>query len=159
MYRLFFAFVALLLFAISPLGTHSALSSRTVPASETLYDDLILALIQVESSGSDEAVGDLNLRDKSYGCLQIRQPAVDDYNQTNQTSWKAEDCLRNRELSITICKWYLGYYASESRLGRAPTLEDRARIWNGGPNGWKKSGTHGYWIKVQKALVARGEVR
>ena len=115
-------------------------------------DKLIEALIQVESGGDNNAVGDCNLSSKAYGCLQIRQPCVDDFNKWNGTSHRAKDCLGNRPLSTTICKWYLGYYANEKRLGRMPTDEDRARIWNGGPNGWKKLVTTNYWTKVKVAL-------
>jgi len=115
-------------------------------------DHLISALIQVESSGHNDAIGDKHLKQKAYGCLQIRQPAVDDYNRWHGTNHKAEDCLGNRSLSVAICKSYIGRYATESRLGRKPSDEDKARIWNGGPNGWKSSGTVGYWKKV-KALL------
>lgn len=115
-------------------------------------DQLIAALIQHESRGDDRAVGDKNFRHKAYGCLQIRQPAVDDYNHRHGTSYKAEACLGNRALSIAICRWYIGNYATESRLGRKPTDQDKARIWNGGPNGWKTSSTLAYWEKVRKVL-------
>ena len=113
---------------------------------------LIDALITVESNSDDDAIGDLHLKNKAYGCLQIRQPCVDDVNLRHGTSSKAEDCLGNRELSVWICEKYLEIYATKSRLGREPTDEDRARIWNGGPNGWKKETTEAYWAKVKKVL-------
>lgn len=47
---------------------------------------------------------------------------------------------------------YMARYATERRLGRPVTDEDRARIWNGGPNGYKKSATVKYWTKVRKEL-------
>ena len=43
-------------------------------------------------------------------------------------------------------------YATEERLGRPVTLEDIARIHNGGPNGYKKQSTIPYWKKVQCLL-------
>jgi hypothetical protein len=43
-------------------------------------------------------------------------------------------------------------YATSKRLGRPVTDQDRARIWNGGPNGYKKKATLGYWAKVRKEL-------
>ncbi len=113
---------------------------------------LITALIEVESRGNDFATGDNHLSNKAYGCLQIRQPCVDDVNRVYGTKHKAEDCLGNRELSVWICEKYLQIYATEKRLARNPTDEDMARIWNGGPNGWKKSSTDAYWVKVKKAL-------
>lgn len=114
--------------------------------------ELVDALIQVESGGDDSAVGDKNLQDKAYGCLQIRQPCVDDVNRAYGTNYRAEDCCNDRVLSIKIYELYIRLYATKTRLGREPTDEDRARIWNGGPNGWKKSSTKKYWIKVKKKI-------
>ena len=113
---------------------------------------LVAALIQVESGGNDNAIGDLNLDQKAYGCLQIRQPCVDDVNRRHETSYKAEDCLGKRALSIWLCQKYIAMYATQKRLGHVPTDEDKARIWNGGPNGWRKKSTEAYWAKVKKVL-------
>ncbi len=115
---------------------------------------LLPALIKVESGGRDDAVGDSHLKDKAYGALQIRQPCVDDVNRRYGTSYRAEDCLNNRQLSIWICQRYIALYATEKSIGRTPTDQDRARIWNGGPQGWKSKRTLGYWAKVQKAMNA-----
>ncbi len=109
---------------------------------------LITVLIQVESGGDDRAVGDKHLKQKAYGCLQIRQPVCDDYNDHHGTAYRAEQMRGNRELSVKVCRWYLEYYGA--RLGRAATEQDCARIWNGGPNGWKRQSTRGYWKKVQE---------
>ncbi|MDP6249404.1 MAG: hypothetical protein QGH26_01040 [Candidatus Pacebacteria bacterium] len=57
-------------------------------------------------------------------------------------------CIR----SIAICREYIDYYAIERRIGREPTLQDMARIWNGGPNGYKKPSTKKYWEKVKEVL-------
>ena len=120
-----------------------------VAAEET---PLLRALIAVESRGNDSAIGDIGLRHKAYGCLQIRQPCVDDVNTFCGTSYRAEDTLGNRALSIWIFKKYTERYTTSARLEHGPTAEDIARIWNGGPNGWKKASTLPYWAKVQKAL-------
>lgn len=121
-------------------------------------DQLIAALIQHESRGDDHAVGDKNLRHKAYGCLQIRQLAVDDYNRWNGTNHKAEDCLGNRVLSIAICRSYIGHYATESRLGRRPTDEDNARIWNGGPVGCFDNGSLDKFGRKPKTEKTRKDV-
>jgi hypothetical protein len=115
-------------------------------------NELIQALIAVESGGNDHAIGDRHLNNKAYGPLQIRQPCVDDVNRIWRTNYRAEDMLGNRQLSISVCKAYIALYATEKRLGRQPTAEDMARIWNGGPNGWKKSSTLSYWEKVRKYI-------
>jgi hypothetical protein len=117
-------------------------------ATEQVPDSFINALISVESSGDDKAVGD---KGKAKGCLQIWEVVVIDVNRKFNTNYKHDDAF-DRKKAIDICRKYLSIYATEARLGRKPTLEDYARIWNGGPNGFKKSATEKYWLKVQKAL-------
>lgn len=119
---------------------------------EAKADTLVSALISVESGGDDNAVGDKALADKAYGCLQVRQPCVDDVNRKLGTSYHAEQCLGNRALSVRIFQAYIAMYATERRLGRAVTDQDRARIWNGGPSGWRRKSTLAYWAKVKKAM-------
>lgn len=121
-------------------------------------DKLITALIEQESHGDDCAVGDKNLKDHAYGCLQIRQCVVADYDRWNNTDYQAKDMLGNRMLSIKVCKDYIDHYASEKRIGRTPTEEDMARIWNGGPSGWKKKQTLSYWKSVEHILERSSHV-
>ena len=109
---------------------------------------LLQAIAVVESGGNDRAIGDRHLLQKAYGSLQIRQPVCDDYNQAHVTKYRAIQMRGNRALSEEICRWYINHYATKARLGRPPTDEDRARIWNGGPSGWKKKSTKSYWRKV-----------
>ncbi len=142
MRRSFFILVLFLIIALAGV-------SRAAEPS----DALITALIQVESSGNDRAVGDKHLKQKAYGPLQIRQPVCDDINRRYGTSYKAQDCLGNRELSIKLCKQYIGMYATSKRLGHTPSNEDMARIWNGGPNGFRKVSTEKYWEKVRTVLM------
>ena len=53
-------------------------------------------------------------------------------------------------MSIGMMLWNtILRYANEKRLGRKVTNEDRARIHNGGPNGYKKKATVGYWSDVK----------
>lgn len=126
-------------------GTSSILEIKT---KKTLVD----ALIKVESSGNDFAVGDLNLKDKAYGCLQIRQPVCDDVNRSFGTAYKADQMLGNREISIWMFGKYMELWATKQNVGGDVTDEHRARIWNGGPKGFKRTSTVGYWEKVKKAL-------
>lgn len=117
-------------------------------------DSLIDALIKVESKGNDYAVGDVNLPDKAYGCLQVRKPCIDDVNAANGTNYRAESMLGNRALSVWAFNRYMDLYATAQNLGHVATNEDRARIWNGGPNGWKSPSTEGYWQAVSKLLAS-----
>ena len=108
------------------------------------------ALIQVESSGNDTAVGDGG---KAVGCLQIWQVVIDDVNRVYHTNYRAPDRMDRRK-SIEICVKYLAFWGKryEKKTGRKCTREILARIWNGGPNGYDKKNTVEYWNKVKMAL-------
>ena len=111
-------------------------------------DRLIPALVQVESNGNPRAVGDGG---KALGALQIWSVVVVDVNRALGTRYTHRDAFDPAKAEA-ICRAYLSIYATPRRLGRTPTMEDAARIWNGGPNGWKKKATDSYWHKVARAL-------
>jgi hypothetical protein len=120
-------------------------------AQAALSPRLVSALIQVESSGRDHAVGD---NGRAVGCLQIHPILVDDVNtilarRGSSTRFTLADRL-NRQKSVAMLEVYLGHYGR--RLGRKATEQDLARIWNGGPAGWKRSSTLRYWSKVSSKL-------
>ncbi len=108
---------------------------------------LIDALIMVESGGDDNAVGDKTLVHKAYGCLQIRQPYMDDVNVALGTSYRAQDCLGNRGLSVKAFSAYMSRYEPNG------TDEQKARCHNAGP-GWRRNLalTDAYWAKVKRLL-------
>ena len=111
-------------------------------------DSLINAIIKVESNDNVNAIGD---NGKAVGCMQIWKVVVDDVNKVSKLKYNYNDRF-NKEKSIEIFKLYINKYATAKRLGRTPTDEDIARIWNGGPNGFKKAGTKQYWLKVKAEL-------
>lgn len=110
------------------------------------------AIIMVESGGDDNAKGDLNIPQHAYGCMQIRQPVCDDVNAAYGTRLTAVQMLGRRSLSKAFFWLYMSLYCTSANLGRLPTDQDRARIWNGGPNGYKNPATYGYWNRVQAAM-------
>lgn len=120
-------------------------SAATVPS-----DELIAALIQVESSGDGLAIGD---KGKAYGCLQLWDTYIQDVNRVYRTSYRHKDAF-NRLTAIEITKKYLTFYGKiyTKRTGKKPTNEVFARIHNGGPIGYKKVETLEYWTKVKVAL-------
>lgn len=120
------------------------------PKSPAPPPDLVSALIQTESNGNDWAVGDTHLVNKAYGPLQIRKPCLDDVNTVNGTNYRPEEMRGNRKLSIWVFEQYMKIWATEEKIGRPVTNQDRARIWNGGPRGWMKPQTLSYWSKVLK---------
>jgi hypothetical protein len=110
---------------------------------ESMITELLLAaLIQVESSGNNLAVGD---NGKAIGCLQIHAGVVQDYNRWNGTHL-THSSMTNRALSIAVCRAYIAHY------GASKSIEAQARIWNGGPKGDTKTATIGYWNKVKNNL-------
>ncbi len=115
---------------------------------------LILALITVESSGNDQAIGDNGL---AYGALQIHASYAADAAEFAGKDWKHEDAF-DREKSIDMFLAYMSRYATEKRIGRPVTIQDIARIHNGGPNGYKKEATLVYWEKVKKELFSRDAI-
>tara|TARA_R100001015_G_C4631072_1_gene193269 strand:+ start:649 stop:1071 length:423 start_codon:yes stop_codon:yes gene_type:complete len=83
----------------------------------------------------------------SRGPLQISRAAWIDADMPG----KYED-VDDLEYSLRTFRKYMARYATERRLGRKPTLEDEARIWNGGPNGYKRAATKPYWNKTLEEL-------
>lgn len=118
--------------------------------------DLASAIIQVESEGNDYAIGDKNLTDKAYGCMQIRQGVMDQVNAKLGTRYSPSDLLGNRSLSVLVFNTYWTIFPS------LITDEDKARAWNGGPYWKTEYGKPGYdtytkaldtyWAKVQAVM-------
>ena len=85
---------------------------------------------------------------KAMGPLQIHRVAWLDVRRDGEAY---EDC-EGLAYSLVVMARYFERYAVERRLGHTPTDEDRARIWNGGPNGYKKRATVGYWSRVERVM-------
>lgn len=99
----------------------------------------------VESSGRTGPI--LGDGGAALGPLQIHRACWQDANLPG----KYEDCA-DLEYSKRVFRAYMSRYATSRRIGRAVTDEDRARIWNGGPQGYKKFTTITYWNKVKGHL-------
>ena len=111
---------------------------------------LIKALEQVESNGKVLAVGD---KGKAYGCLQIWDVVIQDVNRISKSNYKHKDAF-NRDKAFKIVEIYLEHWGKiyEKRTGRKVTNEVYARVFNGGPIGYKKKSTIKYWKKVKGEL-------
>ena len=112
------------------------------------------AIRKVESGGCADplnAVGDGGL---SIGPYQIMEcyhsdakafdPSLPPYE-----SLRGPGSIANSE---RVMQAYSNRYTTEKRLGRPPTFEDFARNHNGGPDGYKKDSTVGYFAKVKGNL-------
>ena len=110
-------------------------------------DYLLEALIQVESQGNENAVGDKHLSRPSIGVLQIRPIMVREVTRILkkhkvEKKYTLEDRY-SREKSIEMFYiWQAFHHADDSD-------EVIARCWNGGSKGWKRKSTLYYWSKVQ----------
>lgn len=106
---------------------------------------IIAILVSIESNGNDLAIGDGGA---ARGPLQIHKSVVEDVNRISgrKFQWKR---MTNRAEATQVATIYLSHYATEARLGHKPTGEDVARIWNGGPNGYKRTATDGYALKFK----------
>ena len=111
---------------------------------------LIEALIQVESNGKEDCVGDKHLIIPSIGVLQIRPIMVREVNRIlkklgKDKRYKNKDRY-SRVKSIEMFIIWRDYHHKDD------SDEVVSRCWNGGPKGYKRKKTLHYWDKVQKAL-------
>ena len=105
--------------------------------------NLISALMLVESSNNDLAIGD---QGRAIGCLQIHKAVVLDVNRITGSHYRHQD-MTNRVAARAVCQAYLTHY------GKGKSTEEQARIWNAGPQGHKKKqATDAYWVKVKKQI-------
>ena len=104
--------------------------------------NLISALIMVESSNNDLAIGD---QGRAIGCLQIHRSVVLDVNRITGSHYRHQD-MTNRAAARAVCQAYLTHY------GRGATTEQLARRWNGGPTGDRKTATVAYWAMVKQQI-------
>ena len=114
---------------------------------KTITDkELINALINVESANNDNAYRSC---EGAAGALQIRRTMVRDVNrilrrQKSNQQYTYEDRW-NRQKSIEMFNIYCNHY-------NLVTPEEKARCWNGGPQGMQYKMTASYWKKVKNQL-------
>lgn len=109
----------------------------------TTMDDLISAMIMVESRGNDSAYC---AREDAAGCLQIRPVMVAEVNRILKREAYTLQDRWNRQKSVEMLRVFSKYYKLES-------FEDIARCWNGGPRGNTYASTNRYWNKVQNEMI------
>src|SRR6056300_566107 len=111
--------------------------------------DLVSALILVESRGNDSAIGDRHLvGEEAVGALQIRPVMVREVNrilkiQKSNKRYKLKDRF-DREKTLEMFYIWKNYHHQDS------DFETIARNWNGGPRGYKRSSTLKYWSKYKR---------
>ena len=114
---------------------------------------LLDALIEVESGGKDDAVGDGG---KAIGCLQIWKPYWIDATERSSIGGVYKDCF-DRAYARSIASAYFDRYAKKAWTSLSDfDAETCARIHNAGPRAMSKKRkplTDAYWAKVQKELA------
>ena len=111
--------------------------------------DLLAAMCEVESNcvphkvGKDNEIGWYQILPDFWTAALEHDPSI---------GGEYEDVAKDKEYAEKIILAYWDRYATIDRLGRIPTDEDRARIHNKGPNGYKKDSSIDYWNKVKAIL-------
>ena len=108
---------------------------------------LLDAIMYVESRNDPTA---WNKKEDACGVLQIRPIMIDDVNRilakNDIPKVYTLDDRWSKQKSIEIFYIIQEYYSPNG------TPERIARVWNGGPNGYKKDCTLQYWNKVKQQL-------
>lgn len=108
---------------------------------------LVDAVMYVESRNNPNA---WNKHEDACGVLQIRPIMINDVNRIlskkNTPKVYTLNDRWNKTKSIEIFYIIQEYYSPNG------TPERIARVWNGGPNGYKKPQTLAYWHKVKQQL-------
>jgi hypothetical protein len=102
-----------------------------------IYDNLIKAIVQVESNGNRYA---LNVKEGAYGCFQVRLCRLQDYNAETGLKLSLID-MYDYEISRKV---FLHYTKGRS-------FETISRAWCSGERGTKKA-SQNYWQKVKQLL-------
>lgn len=113
--------------------------------------EFFLAIAIIESSMDPSAIGD---NGRSYGIYQIQEIYIEDVNRIYGTDYEWPRDAIDQQKATSIVTLYLSHYGSAKRLGKPATMEQLARIHNGGPNGHLKKSTEKYADKFFDALEA-----
>jgi len=115
------------------------------------FSQLLDAIMEQETGGEDDpsnAVGD---NGDSLGPFQIQEAYWNDAVEQDPSlaaNGQTYDSVRDESYARAVVAAYMTRYATESRIGRTPSVEDVARIHNGGPNGYSSDNTDGYWNDI-----------
>ena len=145
------------------LGAALFLGAVALPAARAFQSDplpgnldsrLWSAIVTVESGGDPQAFSSSG----AAGIAQIREVCLVDCNRiARQKGLDLHFVPADRfdpDKARQMWDLYLSYYGDqyEKATGQPPTDEVYARIWNGGPSGWRKDSTLEYWGRVQAFL-------
>ena len=134
------------------------LGTPAMAITDAEMDKVLSAIRIVESNNNSDAVGDSG---KAIGVYQIWDSYWKDacnYSSTDdlRISDGYKKCF-DADYADKVVRVYMTRHANERRLGRVVTMEDVARMHNGGPRaawakGKKKENLNAYWNKVKAEL-------
>lgn len=123
-------------------------SARTVPVTTSA---LIDAIADVETHrGADDA-----------NVYQLRPIYVEDVCRITGQHITFEQAIDDDALARACIEAYWDHYGHWywRITGKVADAEVLARMHNGGPDGWRKPSTLGYWRKVRSALMVNGGLK
>jgi len=118
---------------------------------------LISVIMMIETGGHPDPLNAVGDNGRSIGCMQIQMCVIEDVNRVyKRHNYVAKDRY-DKVKSQEICYLYLLHWGNhyENKTGKKATSQVLARIWNGGPNGWKKASTKEYGMKAKNLLLNR----
>jgi hypothetical protein len=119
---------------ISFLTIVAALEGRNAD-NDSRHVDLLAAMCEVESNCDPTKVG----KDDEIGWYQILPDFwTDALEYDPNIGGVYEDVAKDKKYAERVILAFWDRYATKERLGRPATDEDRARMHNKGPNGYKK---------------------
>ena len=140
-----FGLILVSVLALAPVDAKTPPAPRVaVPVDAYTVQDLLDAMYAVESNRGKNLIGDGG---KAIGPYQIWESYWRDaveFDPSIGGSYK--DCMK-KEYSEKIIRAYWKRYAP-----KGATLEQLARIHNGGPKGHTRTATLKYWQKIVKAM-------
>ena len=122
----------------------AAIVSIAVPPTDSEMDKLFGAMLVVEGNPTNKKVHEPN-GTITQGPYCISRAYWDDAMEFSDYVVDYDKYVNNHEMCEAVMRLYFKRY-------KACTLEQMARIHNGGPRGMSKKSTEVYWAKVQEAM-------
>ena len=127
----------------------------SVAQAQFSWTDTLGYIRLVETGGMPNGgIGALGDGGKAFGPYQIWSP----YWQDSRVKGSHAHCLNSKAYSEKVMQGYMFRYAPRElgRLmagkGTMADVEKVSRIHNGGPKGWKRKSTLGYWAKIKRKI-------
>jgi len=144
-------YFAILWLVLSPMvlpvqTSYEGVASQNETTQGSENSELLNLILTIQFIESNHDSTRINHKEDAVGIMQVRPIMILDLNRINGfEKYKLADRYSVSK-SVEMFMDYQNHYNPEM------DFEVAARIWNGGPNGHKKSVTIKYWNKVQKRI-------